>query len=136
MHLEYAMLANNAEMGAMNRVHIFGGDIERWTSYTFPVNVLLTFYAKFHVPQDEFNHVHRYRIELGLPNSADCQRLMENSEITTVAETVRPELGSKMRIFIHFHAQLQAPGDYTIRLLIDDVETVRLPLYAIELEAA
>jgi hypothetical protein len=134
MQLDYAILASGAESASRNRVHILGANISNWQSATFPVDAILAFVAKLDFNAGEFNQTHQYRIELGCADATLWQRLTPDYEFTSVENTARPEVGSSMTIMANVNARLPEPGDYVIRLLVDEVEVARRPLYAIRLQ--
>jgi hypothetical protein len=133
MELEYALLANNAEAGAGGRIHLFGAHIDTIKSHQYPATTGFSFVARLRVRPDEYGQRHRFRIELGLPDGARRPLMSEDQEFETVASAIRPELGSSMAMIVQApHVELNAPGDYTVHLLVDDCDIGSVPFYARE----
>lgn len=135
MELDYALLANSAEVGAGGRVHIFGAHIDTICSPQFPATTGFTLVARLLVAPNEYDQRHRFVAELVLPSGQRRSLMAKDQEFVTAAGAIRPELGSAMSIIVQAaQVELDAPGDYAIRLVVDGQEMGSVPFYVRELE--
>jgi uncharacterized protein DUF6941 len=136
LQIAYALIAEAAIIQPDSRVNMLGGEIFSLSLPFFPITIpMLVVVVKIEGTTDEIGQDYHLRIEFVGPNTDDVLYATE-SDFRLEARPVGFEDIPSSQGYVAQYPALTFPtaGKHAFRILVNDHELRRLPLYALQIE--
>lgn len=131
MQLQYVILADSAQILPDGTFVIIRGGVEYINAPSFPaMNPSLALVARVALNPDDFDHEHRFRVELQTPDGTNVTPAQGNSTFTPRAHAATNQVFTPGYVFVVNFPGLVFPmaGTYQFRLFVDDQEVGATPI--------
>jgi len=132
MQLQYAILADSAQILPDGKFVIVGGGVEYISAPSFPaMNPSLALVVRLTVSSPEVGREHQFRLELLMPDGTSVLPVQGNTMFTPKPPTTSGILAPLNYMFVVNFPGLVFPaaGKYAFRLFVDDHKVGEAPLY-------
>lgn len=139
MQLQYAILADSAQILPDGKFVIMGGGVEYINAPSFPaMNPSLALVVRLSVNSQEVGHEHQFRLELLMPDGTTVLPIQGNTAFTPKPPTTSGIVVPLNYMFVVNFPGLVFPaaGKYAFRLVVDDRKVSEVPLYLQTLPSA
>ena len=129
MDLDYALLAQNAEFTPDGRLHVFGGSVEHYAAAGFPsTGASLVLVLRLLARGNEHVSEHTLNLELRGPDGKPVNKPRPVKFRFNPPQDDPPRRGSYFAVIGLQEAVFPAPGEYQLRISVDDQRVKSLPL--------
>src|SRR3990172_13234108 len=127
MEVEYAFLADAAQVSSDGKLFVLGGGINRVFAQRYPtVHPYMTLVLKLHLHPTECDREHTLEVELWDPDGRPVGGKLSGTFSAQRQEKGRPSF--VQLVFNILQTQFGAPGDYQFNIVVDGQHIKTLPL--------
>jgi Family of unknown function (DUF6941) len=134
MEVEFAFLADAAQVSPDGKLYVLGAGVDRLMAAQFPaVHPLLTLVVKLKLHATECERPHQVEVELWDPDGQTIGAKVETGFSAPRQPGSRPAFAQIVLSMVQL--QFEQPGDYAFQVLVDGQHYKSVPLY-LEQQAA